>query len=389
MYALVLDGELKSALTAVRSLGRAGRKVSVGSTRGSAMAGFSRFSSDHFVYPDPKIDQDKFVAHIIKAAKRFPEPPVLFTFSDATYLTVFAYRKELMEHCLIVLPEMNAVTKAFDKAETYTLARMLGIPTVTEYEYNPASVVSFPVVVKPKTSVSWATGEGKYGTAEIVFDAASYLAAAEAVEAQTGQSPIVQEFIMGSEYGVECLAFEGEVSKVFVHKRIRSQSPRGGAATVKTTVLNDPHMVAMVSHSKKLIAELAWTGPIMVEWKFDTKEGVAKLMEINGRFWGSLPLPERVGVQFVLGYDVLARGFAAPKSRPIRPLTTQHFLGDVRWLWRVMTANDPLRAELYPHRLLALGSFLKTTLSVPGDVWSVTDPLPFFMEYIDVIKKYL
>jgi len=148
-------------------------------------------------------------------------------------------------------------------------------------------------------------------------------------------------------------------------------------------------MVAMVSHSKKLIAELAWTGPIMVEWKFDTKEGVAKLMEINGRFWGSLPLPERVGVQFVLGYDVLARGFAAPKSRPIRPLTTQHFLGDVRWLWRVMTANDPLRAELYPHRLLALGSFLKTTLSVPGDVWSVTDPLPFFMEYIDVIKKYL
>jgi predicted ATP-grasp superfamily ATP-dependent carboligase len=148
-------------------------------------------------------------------------------------------------------------------------------------------------------------------------------------------------------------------------------------------------MVAMVSHSKKLIAELAWSGPIMVEWKFDTKEGLAKLMEINGRFWGSLPLPERAGVQFVLGYDVLARGFAAPKARPVHSLTTQHFLGDVRWLWRVMTAKDPLRAALYPRRLSAVGAFLKTTFTVPGDVFSLLDPLPFFMEYIDVIKKHV
>ncbi len=387
MYAIVLDGELKSALAAVRSLGKAGRVVTVGSQRSTAMAGFSRFTTSRFVYPDPKTNQDSFIAHVVKAASAFPEPPVLFTFSDATYLTVIAHSKEIGLACKLILPPMSSVGIAFDKAETYALARTLNIPTIAERD--PLAVKEFPVVVKPKTSVSWATGEGKFGTAEIVTDAAELLAATERVRAQTDQLPIIQDFIEGTEYGVECLTFEGEVSKVFVHKRVRSLSPRGGAATVKTAVLNDPLMVSMVQHTKALIAELKWSGPIMVEWKFDTKAGVSKLMEINGRFWGSLPLPERMGISFVLGYDVLARGFAAPKAKPITPLTTQHFLGDVRWLWRVMTARDPLRPLLYPSRITALGAFLKTTFTVPGDVFAVTDPAPFIMEYIDVVKKYL
>ncbi len=387
MYAIVLDGELKSALAAVRSLGKAGRMVSVGSQRGSAMTGFSRYTHDRFVYPDPKENQDAFVAHIVKAASTFPEPPVLFTFSDATYLTVLAHHKELEQCCKLMLPPMRSVGTAFDKAATYTLARKLGISTISELD--SLAVKDFPVVVKPKTSVSWATGVGKFGTAEIVTDAAQFLAAMEQVRQQTGEEPVVQEFITGSEYGVECLAFEGEVSKVFVHKRLRSLSPRGGAATVKMAVLNDPYMVAMVQHSKALIAELNWSGPIMVEWKIDDRAKVPKLMEINGRFWGSLPLPERMGLSFVLGYDVLARGFAAPKAKPITALTTQHFLGDVRWLWRVLTVNDPLRPLLYPRRIAAVGAFLKTTFTVPGDVFSITDPLPFFIEYLDVLMRKL
>jgi predicted ATP-grasp superfamily ATP-dependent carboligase len=148
-------------------------------------------------------------------------------------------------------------------------------------------------------------------------------------------------------------------------------------------------MVAMVRDSKALITELSWSGPIMVEWKLDSALGIPKLMEINGRFWGSLPLPERAGANFVLGYDLLARGFASPKAGPLRALTTQHFLGDVRWLWRVLTAKDPLRAMLYPKKSRAVFDFLRTTCTVPGDVFSLSDPLPFFMEYIDIIKRSL
>ncbi len=387
MYALVLDGELKSALAAVRALGRAQRTVSVGSLRSTGLAGFSRFAHDRFVYPDPKLDQDRFTAHVVKAAKAFPEPPVLFTFSDATYLAVFAHRAELAQCVRLVLPRPESVAIAFDKAATYDLAQRLSIPTIPEL--NLAVVTEFPVVVKPRTSVSWASGVGRFGTADIVLDAESFGRACENVRAQTGADPIVQKYIVGTEYGVECLADDGIIGKVFVHRRIRSQDPRGGAATVKAAVLSDPRMVAMVAHTKALIAALAWSGPIMVEWKVDAATDTPLLMEINGRFWGSLPLPERAGISFTLGYDVLARGYRAPKARPIKPLTTQHFLGDVRWLYRVLFARDALRASVYPPRLLALYTFLRTSLMTPGDVFSLADPVPFFMEYIDSLKKML
>ncbi len=387
MYAIVLDGELKSALAAVRSLGRAQRIVSVGSLRGTGLAGFSRYANDRFVYPDPKLDQDRFIAHVVKAAKAFPEPPVLFAFSDATYLAVFAHRAELARCVRLVLPHPEAVATAFDKAATYDLARRLNIPTISEID--PALVSSFPVVVKPRTSVSWASGVGRFGTADIVLDAESFTQASENVVAQTGMNPIVQTYVMGPEYGVECLVDDGVVGKIFVHRRVRSQSPRGGAATVKTAVLNDPYMVAMVTHTRALAAALSWSGPMMVEWKVDTRTNTPLLMEINARFWGSLPLPERAGISFTLGYDLLARGYAAPKAKPIKPITTQHFLGDVRWLYRVLFARDPLRARVYPPRLTALGAFLRTTLTTPSDVFSFADPIPFFMEYVDSIKKIL
>ncbi len=43
---------------------------------------------------------------------------------------------------------------------------------------------------------------------------------------------------------------------------------------------------------------LDWTGVAMVEFKLDARDGVAKLMEINGRFWGSLQLADRRGRRF-------------------------------------------------------------------------------------------
>ena len=36
----------------------------------------------------------------------------------------------------------------------------------------------------------------------------------------------------------------------------------------------------------------------MVEFKHDERDGVPKLMEINGRFWGSLQLAIDAGVDF-------------------------------------------------------------------------------------------
>jgi len=62
-------------------------------------------------------------------------------------------------------------------------------------------------------------------------------------------------------------------------------------------------------YSRRMIRELGWTGVLMIEYKCDKKSGKKNFMEINGRFWGSLPLAIKSGVDFPsLLYSLLVEG---------------------------------------------------------------------------------
>lgn len=53
----------------------------------------------------------------------------------------------------------------------------------------------------------------------------------------------------------------------------------------------------------------------MVEWKVDLRDGRPKLMEINPRFWGSLELAVRSGVNFPSLYADADRGCIMDETR--------------------------------------------------------------------------
>jgi protein-tyrosine-phosphatase len=62
-------------------------------------------------------------------------------------------------------------------------------------------------------------------------------------------------------------------------------------------------------YTSRLLAALGWTGVAMVEFKVNRATGEAVLLEINGRFWGSLPLSSRAGMCFATDlYEMLALG---------------------------------------------------------------------------------
>jgi hypothetical protein len=54
----------------------------------------------------------------------------------------------------------------------------------------------------------------------------------------------------------------------------------------------------MVKSAELLLSAVGWQGVAMVEFKRDVRDGKAKLMEINGRLWGSLQLAVSSGVDF-------------------------------------------------------------------------------------------
>ena len=124
--------------------------------------------------------------------------------------------------------------------------------------------------------------------------------------------PMIQEFIPpgGNAYGVFLLFNkDAEPRAVFAHKRLREFPVNGGPSTLRESV----HKPDLVNVSIKLLKALNWYGVAMVEFKEDPRDGQCKLMEINPRFWGSLPLSILAGVDFpYLLYKMAVNGDVEP-----------------------------------------------------------------------------
>jgi len=120
---------------------------------------------------------------------------------------------------------------------------------------------------------------------------------------------------------------------------------------------------------RKMLEAVHWDGVAMVEFKRDKRDQRYKLMEINGRWWGSLALAIAAGVdfpclytQYLLEGDIDPMPTSFPRGVRCRALLP----------WDLLWLMDSLRR---PGRRRALFEFLK-----PGglrfDVLSTSDPLP-------------
>ena len=396
--ALVLDGTTKQALAIVRSLGVAGVPVHVGAERGTAIALHSRYKKGAFTYPSPKEDQRAFIDAISMYAEEVDGRPIVYGCSDATVCTLFAYRDELASIVELGFPAADAFEQAFDKAATYSEARVHGVPAITTFlRERPEEVrqlakqLDFPVVLKPRQSVTWHNGVGVFGTALFIETPEDLVTQFSTHLRTTGVAPIIQPFIAGEEYGVEVLARDGSVVALADHHRVRSLSPTGGASVVKETLEAGELATTLHEYARVLVESLSWTGPMMLEFKINTDTRTPLLVEINGRWWGSLPLAIAAGVDFPLLYHRMMCESVVPhevvQSRP--GVTTRYFLGDVRHLIRVLCARDPMRSVRYPTRRKAVRDFFRSFRDTQSDVWSWKDPFPSVMQYIDSVYRMM
>lgn len=393
---MVLDGELKSALAIVRSLGMKDITVCVGAERESGMALHSRYVTTRFAYPSPYTNVSGFITAVEKECMRLGDMPVIFACSDATFLAIYEARERLEKVATLVFPDSRAMEIAFDKAITYSLARVSGIPTITTHMPTNADElrrigekVRYPAVVKPRKSVTRKDGVRHFGSARFVHTPAELTATFTSLHDLLGEPPLVQERVIGEEYGVEMIANGGNPYALVTHHRLRSLTPSGGASVLKATCEKGPLRDMLETYARRIVHELAWTGPIMVEFKVDGDTKTPKLMEVNGRFWGSLPLSIAAGIDMPYHFYHLATTKQFPSEAVMQKdgVVTRHFHGDVRHLLTVLFAFDKMRPYTYPKRRTALREFFVVPKGTHGDVWSLHDPKPAMMEVFDIWKR--
>lgn len=395
---IVLDAEYKSALTAIRSLGGKGVYVVAGARKNTAPGLFSRYVRRRFTYPSPVDDRAGFINSIKKIAKDVggKERPLLYTFTDATTLAIARMSDDISDSVLTILPPPASVERSFNKAETVNLAQGLTIKTPRTWFVRGVDEIdliedfknpdSYPLVVKPRHNVVWnESGEGVTASVRVVLGFDELREVWVALYKKTQEPPIVQEFLRGEERGFLALCKDGKILVSCAHRRIRSLSPLGGASVVKETVPEDDF--SLRSLSEKMIADLSWTGPIMVEYKIDKRDNRAALIEINGRFWGALPLAVFAGVDFPYLHYLLAVGEVEElKQTGYRVgVVSRHLWGDIVSLGVTLCKKTPLRAIAYPSRRKALRDFFMTRAR--GDIFSKNDIKPALVEPVDLFLR--
>lgn len=361
---IILDGHLRSALAAVRSLGAQGYTVISGSHRYTGLALFSRYTTRRFRYTSPLISLDDFQRQIAQVARECSEPPLIYAFSDQTFLALSRARDFFAGIAMLVMPPPESVEIAFDKRQAVALAQELGVPVPRTHD--DLSTASAPYVIKPRHSASWRGDHGMKSDVAIADRMDQAVSAWEQMLEKTGEMPFAQDFIPATEYGVAVLCDHGRIVAQCVHRRVRSLSPSGGASAVRVTV-DAP--ADMLQAAEKLCARLAWHGVAMIEFRVGTADQVPYLVEINGRFWGSLALAQFAGVDFALFYAHLAQGREVVPGDYRRSVYARYLIGDIAHVVRSPASLGPFLA--YGGR----DHFY--------DVESWRDPLPAIMDIVD------
>ena len=320
-----MDAHSPAALAVVRSLARRGLSVDAAGEEGAFnLAAYSRYPEERFVYPNPSHSIPDFLSFIKDLAARNAYQ-FIFPITDRTIVPLHHFRKDFPAPGSIVLPPHDSLQTTLDKRATLELAGTLHVPipetvfcsSIQELEEN-IDKLKFPVVVKSRFSKFIREDKLLSDDGPDFCDLKEELIRAWGEKDRIIPGPLVQEMILGEGYGIFLLMQKGEAKAIFAHRRLREEDPLGARSSYCESIEPPPRMK---EYAMRLLKEINWTGPAMVELKLDKRDGIPKLMEINGRFWGSLPLAIASGVDFpYLYYQMLLeeRGYSDDVAETFR-----------------------------------------------------------------------
>lgn len=304
---------------------------------------------------------------------------MLIPTDDQMLLALTEHYPELQGCAYIACPPPEIAWKILDKAATLNVAQKCGLSIPkTRVVSNSAqlfelrSCFSFPWVLKPARKEL-----NIEETKSLTLKTADEVAARFPTAKEFATPMLLQEYCGGHGVGVEILLHNGECVAVFQHRRLKEFPYTGGFSVSAIAEGVDP---LLVQRSLTLLRALHWEGLAMVEFKIDAK-GDAVLMEINGRYWGTISLPIYSGVNFPVYQWQVVHG-ETPARLPDYALGT-------KWRWTaghmlrlhdlVLAArkSKAARAKLFENTAQASGPAGATKYDA---LFSLSDPMPAVLD---------
>jgi predicted ATP-grasp superfamily ATP-dependent carboligase len=297
--ALVLDANQRSALAVTRSLGRRGIHVVAADETARTLAGSSRYCRERIVCPSPRTAPEAFLTALGEETRR-RAIAVVVPGGDVTTQLVLEHRSEL-GGVAVAGPSLQAFEHLTDKWRLYELTRELNVPAprthlvASRADVRPAlDAVGLPAVAKARRSKLLIGGRWVDTSVELVRSAAEVERVLESREWARRNGLLLQQHVAGQGYGLFALYEHGRPGVFFAHRRLREKPPSGGVSVLSESVAIDPKLRFI---GERLLDVVGWHGVAMLEFKV-AADGSPYLLEVNGRFWGSLQLAVDAGVDF-------------------------------------------------------------------------------------------
>jgi hypothetical protein len=360
---LVVQAETLGALAVIRSLGRAGYTVHACSTQADALGLMSRFAAARVVCPD--YQSASFLPWLRGYLKACPISAVVP--SESLLLAIRPCFDEF-SHLLCGCQEEEALYAGLSKFDLFSTlmqtssARSHLPPTLL---IEDTSHLSRPLYLKVDGSYAKHGDGGSVAKAESPEEAQAALRAL----APRFKRAVVQGFIPGRGVGAFFLLHRGELLAEFMHVRLHEIPYTGGASSLRESWRHP----SIRSDALTKLRRMGWDGVAMMEYRWDPQSDDFHLLEMNGRFWGSLHLPLWAGVDFPRLLLDAFYGFSpgAILDYPLGVRCRHTFPGELQYLWSRLKdsklAVGPKLWSVLEFLLLGANPRVHSDLFFPGD----------------------
>jgi predicted ATP-grasp superfamily ATP-dependent carboligase len=388
---LVLDGHTNQALACVRSLGLAGYEILVASHQASPLAKWSRHCRAHFKLSEQSKESFAELREWAAAQGAWLALPM----TERSCVLLNAGRAQWEEQGITLgCAPAELLLEAFDKARTLARAEKCGVRTPRSYAprsldeaVEAAELVGLPCVVKPRWSNAWDGHDFSRNLSPAYVGERAGLASAIGERRQHADWPLIQEYVAGRGKGVFTLCDRGRVVAWFAHERLRDTRPSGSGSSLRRSIKLEPRLR---EPAERLLAELNWHGPAMVEFRDDGTNPPC-LMEINGRFWGSLQLGIDAGVDFpALWVAILSGRRVEPRADYKEGVTLRWVWGDLKRFMRIVRGAPAGYPGKYPTVLEGLKElFGPQPAGTRLEIWRGNDMWPGVGEWAGAFREFI
>ncbi len=383
---LVVGDDMRIFLSIVRSFGRANKTIEA-FPYGPSPALKSRYVARIHSAPIFDNDQEGWRKALLTllGEQTFD---IVIPCSDPAIIFLDSQRHLLTKQRLAI-PDRDAMDVFYDKQETHVLCDELGIAMAPWGRLAPSDTAAglaarygIPLVLKPRRTF-FADGNQSREVVEIADSKAEAQRILNTIPDRARY--IVEGFFVGDGVGVSVLSHKGRILQSFQHRRLREG--HGGPSSFRVSESVDPDLRAACA---KITDRMKHTGVCMFEFRHDRKAGQWILIETNARFWGSMALPLKLGLDYPnMLYDLMLDG-VEPKEKPYKSgYRSRNFMLDGYYLLkRLRTIRASSAAtwlgDVFDFTLQPLRWLMETEHS---DSFALYDLKPALWEFIQVTRK--